>query len=315
MRYLVTGAAGFIGSHLAEALVDRGHEVTGIDCLTDVYDPALKRRNVDALVPDRGFEFVEADIRDWPLRDAVEDVDAVFHLAAIPGVRASWAEGFSKYLSHNVLGTQRVLEAARDTGTRVVYASSSSVYGNALTYPTFEDDLKRPHSPYGVTKLTAEHLCDTYADAFGVHTVALRYFSVFGSRQRPDMGVHRIIESALEGSEFTLYGDGSQVRDMTYVGDVVRATLAAVEHDVPSNAVMNIAGGSQVTVRELIDVVGEIVGSPVNVRRGPQQPGDVRRTAGDVTRAAEILDWRPQVELRDGLAQQVEWHIARGTDA
>src|SRR5437588_1336496 len=213
MRAVVTGVAGFIGSHLAEALVGRGHRVTGVDCFTPFYDPARKRENLATLVDDAGFDLVEGDICALDLAPVLDGADVVFHQAAQPGVRLSWSTSFAVYEQCNVLATQRLLEAARLAGVgRIVYASSSSVYGNAARYPTSEDALPRPHSPYGVTKLAAEHLCALYGANWGLHTVSLRYFSVYGPRQRPDMALHRLVEAALGGDPFPLYGAGGQVR-------------------------------------------------------------------------------------------------------
>src|SRR4051812_32930977 len=220
MRALVTGVAGFIGSTLAEALVGNGDVVVGVDCFTPYYDAAQKRANLQRLAATKQFTLAEADLRTAELPPLLDGVDVVYHQAGQPGVRLSWASGFAEYDSHNIIATQRLLEGARAAGVaRVVYASSSSVYGNAPRYPTSEDDLPQPHSPYGVTKLAAEHLCNLYAANWGVHTVSLRYFTVYGPRQRPDMAMHRLIESALAGTPFPLYGDGSAVRDFTFVDD------------------------------------------------------------------------------------------------
>lgn len=309
MRVLITGAAGFIGSQLAAELLDRGHQVHGIDSFTSAYPSRLKHHNLDTIRGAEGFTFDEADLRDVGLERFVDPADAVFHLAAIAGVRASWESGFRDYVDHNILVTQRLLEAARHTSRpRFVYASSSSVYGNAERYPVQEEDPKRPHSPYGVSKLSAELLCDTYAEAFDLHTVSLRYFSVYGPRQRPDMGVHRIIEAALMGTVFEVFGDGEQVRDMTYVGDAVEATIMAAQSSVPSGTVMNIAGGSQVSVKELLDLVGSIAGATIDVQYVAARPGDVERTGGDIRRAQETLGWNPRMSLEEGLERQVEWH-------
>lgn len=309
MRVLVTGVAGFIGSQLAARLLEEGHDVHGVDAFTSAYPSRLKHHNLDALRNRRRFKFDEADIRDVGLEPLLDPVDVVFHLSAIAGVRASWRRGFRDYVEHNILATQRLLEAARHTSRpRIVYASSSSVYGNADRYPVQEDDPKQPLSPYGVSKLSAEHLCETYAEAFNLQVVTLRYFSVYGPRQRPDMGVHRIIEAALSGATFTVFGDGNQVRDMTYVGDVVNATIRAAEASVPAGTVVNVAGGSQVSLKELITLIGEIAGAAVNVEHTPAQPGDVNRTDGDTTKAREILGWEPKTRLDEGLSEQIEWH-------
>jgi nucleoside-diphosphate-sugar epimerase len=308
-RAVVTGVAGFIGSHLAEALVRDGVDVVGVDCFTPYYDERVKRANVPA-----GIELLEADLRDADLGPLVEGADVVFHQAAQPGVRLSWSAGFGEYASHNILATQRLLDAcaAASRPPRVVYASSSSVYGQAARYPTTEDDLPQPHSPYGVTKLAAEHLCGLYAANHGLATVSLRYFTVYGPRQRPDMAMHRLIEAALHQHDFTLFGDGSARRDFTYVGDVVAANLAAGTADVASGSVLNVAGGGDITMADLLDLVGEVVGRPVPVVRQGPQPGDVDRTGGTIERAATLLGWSPAVDVRAGVERQVEWHRARG---
>jgi len=318
MRALVTGAAGFIGSNLTERLVAEGHLVTAVDCLTAHYDPAQKRSNLDALGRLPSCVIVEADLRTSELGPLLEGIDVVFHLSGQPGVRSSWDSGFPSYVEHNILVTQRLLEAVRVRPIeRLVFASSSSVYGNAPTYPTSETDLPRPQSPYGVTKLAAEHLCTLYARTWGVPTVSLRYFTVFGPRQRPDMAIHRLIEAALSGEPFPLYGDGRQVRDFTFVQDVVEANLLAATGSVPPGSVVNIAGGSATTLMEVIDSVGELVGGRVNLDPYPAQPGDVERTGGSTELAAQLLGWEPRVPLHEGLASQLAWHRERaaGTSA
>ena len=242
MKALVTGVSGFIGSHLAEALVAGGHEVRGVDCFTDYYDTCVKRANIAGLLVTGGLEMVEADLRSAELGRLLSGVDVVFHQAGQPGVRLSWSSGFEAYVQHNVLVTQRLLEALRESDVgRFVFASSSSVYGNAPSYPSEETDLPRPHSPYGVTKLAAEHLCRLYTANWDVPTVCLRYFTVYGPRQRPDMAFHRFIESALDGREIPLFGTGEQTRDFSYVADVVRANLAAATAEVPPGCVMNLS--------------------------------------------------------------------------
>jgi nucleoside-diphosphate-sugar epimerase len=309
---LVTGAAGFIGSHLAEALLDDGHEVVGVDAFTPYYDRAEKEGNLCRLLADDRFRFVEADLRDTDLDSLFDGIDVVYHQAAQPGVRLSWSDGFATYDSCNVLATQRVLEAARRAGVgRVVYASSSSVYGNADSYPVAETDLPRPHSPYGVTKLAAEHLCGLYAANHGVSTVSLRYFTVYGPRQRPDMAFHRLIEGALDQTPFPLYGDGSHVRDFTYVGDIVRANVLAGRADAAPGTVVNVCAGGSTVLRDVIDAVGAAVGSPVPVEQHGEQPGDVQRTGGSNDAARRLLGWEPQTVLADGIAAQVAWHRSR----
>jgi UDP-glucuronate 4-epimerase len=314
MRALVTGGAGFIGSHLAQALAVGGHTVTVVDCLTDYYDVAQKRANLATLPADVARS--DADLRTAPLEPLLEDVDVVFHLAAQPGVRLSWAEGFAAYDACNISVTQRLLEACRSRPLqRFVYASSSSVYGDAERYPTTEDDLPQPRSPYGVTKLAAEHLCNLYAASWGVPAVSLRYFSVYGPRQRPDMAFHRLCRAVLGGEPFPQYGDGSQVRDFTYVDDVVAANLAAAQADLAPGTVVNVAGGSSTSLAEAVATVEELSGRPVPLdQRGPAR-GDVARTGGSTERAHRLLGWSPLVDLRVGLARQLDWHRAGATGA
>ena len=314
MTVLVTGAAGFIGSHLAEALVAAGHDVVGLDAFTPYYDRSAKESNVAGLATSPAFRFVEADLRSDDLDGLLADVDVVFHQAAQPGVRLSWSEGFATYDSCNVLATQRLLEASVRAGVgRVVYASSSSVYGQAGRYPVQESDLPRPHSPYGVTKLAGEHLCGLYAANHGLSTIALRYFTVYGPRQRPDMAFHRMIESALDDEAFPQYGDGSQVRDFTYVGDVVAANLAAAVADVAAGTVVNVCAGGAVRLADVIDEIGTALGRPVRVSPQPRQAGDVDRTGGSPAAAATLLGWSSATTLADGIAAQVAWHLARRT--
>jgi len=307
VRCLVTGAAGFIGSHLAERLADLGHEVTGVDCFLDYYPRSVKERNLRAVVARTSFRLVEADLSRADLAPLFDGVDWVFHQAAQAGVRASWGEDFEIYAVNNVLATQRLLEAARDGGVRrFVYASSSSIYGDTEDLPMREQSLPRPVSPYGVTKLAAEHLCWLYWRNFGVPTVALRYFTVYGPRQRPDMAFHRFLRGALRGDEITLYDDGEQTRDFTYVSDVVAANLAAAESGEPG-AVFNIGGGSRVSVNRVLESIQRLSGRTLRIRREGRQKGDVRHTAADCTRAREVLDFRPRVSLDEGLAREWEW--------
>jgi nucleoside-diphosphate-sugar epimerase len=312
MRYLVTGCAGFIGSSITDRLLAAGHEVVGIDCFTDYYDTARKRDNLSGAVTSDAFRLLELDLSRDDLAPALAGVDGVFHQAAQAGVRASWGEEFARYTDWNVLGTQRLLEAVVAAGAdraagpaRVVYASSS-IYGEAEGRPTREDALPAPISPYGVTKLAAEHLMLTYSRNFAVPTASLRYFTVFGERQRPDMAFHRFIRAILTGQPITLYGDGEQSRDFTYVGDIVDANLAAMGSDIP-HGVWNICGGSIITVREVLDLLGEITGREVLVDRQPPQKGDVRHTSADTTRARADLGYDPQVSVAEGLAREAAW--------
>ena len=312
MVHLVTGAAGFVGSHVADTLLAAGHEVVGVDAFTPYYDRATKEQNLVAARDHDRFRFVEADLRSDDLAPLLDGVDIVYHQAAQPGVRLSWSDGFATYDACNVLATQRLLEAALQAGVRrVVYASSSSVYGNADRYPVAEGDLPRPHSPYGVTKLAGEHLCGLYAANHGLETLALRYFTVYGPRQRPDMAFHKLIEAAMAGDPFPLYGDGSHVRDFTYVGDVVRANVLAADADVAAGTVVNVCAGGSTRLSDVIDAVGDAVGSPVAVERHLEQPGDVQRTGGSNDAARRVLGWEPQTALADGIAAQVAWHRSR----
>jgi len=313
MRVIVTGGAGFIGSTLTERLLDEGHRVTVIDCFTDYYDPAMKRANLAAVADHPNLTVSEIDLATDDLVPAIDGADVIWHLAGQPGVRLSWSDGFARYESCNVLATQRLLEAARTTEVgRFMYASSSSVYGNAERYPTLESDRPEPFSPYGVTKLAAEHLCGLYAANWGVPTVSLRYFTVYGPRQRPDMAHHRLIEAALDQTPFPLFGDGDQVRSFTYVDDVVDAThRAGLTPDVDPGTVLNVSGSEFVTLGRLIDLVGDAVGQPVPIDRQPAQAGDAAQTGGSTDRIAEVLGWSAKTSLADGIAAQVRWHRNR----
>jgi UDP-glucuronate 4-epimerase len=297
MRYIVTGAAGFIGSHLAEALIDGGHEVVGVDCFTDYYDPAEKERNAQRL------EMRRLDLADDPLE--LDGVDGVFHLAGQPGVR-SFGDVFPLYLRRNVLATQRVLEACSSAGTRLVFASSSSVYGEAEAYPTHEDATPRPISPYGITKLACEHL----ARAYGGDVVALRYFTVYGPRQRPDMAFRRVCDALLAGDTFEVYGGGLQSRSFTYVADAVDATIAAMERG-PVGSLFNVGGGEEATMLDAIALLEQASGRSLDVRHVDAARGDVSRTKADDSRINAVLGWSPTTSLADGLNAMWSWASAR----
>ncbi|MFJ6098198.1 GDP-mannose 4,6-dehydratase [Williamsia muralis] len=310
---VVTGSAGFIGSTLAQRLLDDGCDVVGIDCMTDYYDPERKQQNLKLLRNYDNFTFVEADLRtDVALVDAVvAECDVIYHQAGQPGVRSSWSDGFSEYVDRNVLATQRLLESVRGrTDLTFVYASSSSVYGNAATWPCTEQSVPRPFSPYGVTKLSAEHLVSLYAENFGLHSTSLRYFTVYGPRQRPDMAFTKFIESAQSGGELTLYGDGTQVRDFTYVDDIVEANILAATSS-PSGQIYNLSGATHATVNDVIRVLEDIHGAPIGVNRIGSQAGDVRRTDGDSSKIRTELGWKPTVGLEEGLARQYDWCRSR----
>ncbi|HEX6167917.1 MAG TPA: NAD-dependent epimerase/dehydratase family protein [Acidimicrobiales bacterium] len=306
MRYVVTGSAGFIGRHVCSELLKGGHDVVGVDAFTDYYDPSLKRANARWLGSHARYRGVELDLVTGALDELFDGVAAVIHLAGQPGVRLSWSDGFDRYVERNVLASQRVLESVRRTAApRLVLASSSSVYGNAAVYPTTEESPTRPFSPYGVTKLAMEELAWSYVDNWQVPVVALRYFTVYGPAQRPDMGMHRFIAHAAAGEPLPVYGDGEQVRDFTYVSDVARATIAAATVDLPPGTLLNVAGGSSTTVNSVLGLVSECVGREIVRHRMPEQPGDVRATGGTIDRARRLLHWEPEMPLAEGVKRQV----------
>jgi UDP-glucuronate 4-epimerase len=301
MRYVVTGAAGFVGSHLAETLVAAGHDVVGVDCFTDYYDPAEKEENA------RGLDVRRLDLAEDEL--SLDGVDGVFHLAAQAGVR-SFGDVFPLYVRRNLIASQRVFEAAAAAGVRVVFASSSSVYGEAEAYPTSEAATPRPISPYGITKLGCEHLARAYALGFGLDAVALRYFTVYGPRQRPDMFFRRVCDALGDNGSFEIYGTGEQSRSFTEVGDAVGATIAAMEH-APAGALYNVGGGDEASMLEAIARLERISGRTLALRRVDAARGDVSRTKADVTRIREALGWQPRTSLEDGLVRMWSWASGR----
>lgn len=310
-RSIVTGAAGFAGSHLADRLLALGHDVTGIDCFTDYYSRAEKESNVAAARAHGRFTLIEADLASADLRPLIEGADAVYHIAGQAGVRPSWGERFDVYVRDNITATQRLLEAAKESGIRrFVFASSSSVYGNADELPVTERALPRPVSPYGVTKLAAEHLCSLYATVHGVPCVSLRLFTVYGPRQRPDMAIRRFLEAARSGETVAVYGDGRQTRDFTYVGDVIDAMVQAAEAETPER-VLNICGGSRISLADLIALIEDVTGRPLHVEREEAARGDARDTWGDNTLAREAIGYAPKVSLREGIEAAWRWVQAR----
>jgi len=303
---LVTGAAGFIGSHLVDRLLADGLRVTGVDCFTDYYDPALKRANLEGAARSDRFRLLELDLGRDDLA-ALPAVGVVFHQAAQAGVRASWGADFAAYVHHNVLATQRLLERYRGTPLeRFVYASSSSVYGDAERFPTDEALLPRPFSPYGVTKLAGEHLTLLYGRNFSLPVVALRYFTVYGPRQRPDMAFHRFCRALLRREPITVYGDGTQSRDFTFIEDAVEANLRAWRSAAPQ-AVYNVGGGSQVEVLEAIRILERALAARAELRFEPRPPGDPLRTRADAGRIARELGFTPATPIEHGLAREAEW--------
>jgi UDP-glucose 4-epimerase len=312
MRALVTGCAGFIGSQLTEHLLSRGDEVVGIDCFNDNYGRPQKLENLRSFSDHDNFEFVPIDLGRGDLDDLVADRDTIFHLAAEPGVRSSWGSRYQQYVHNNILATQHLLDAAKERpGLRIVYASSSSVYGDAIERPTSESAKTDPRSPYGQTKLSAEQLCALYHYNFDLDFVALRYFTVFGPRQRPDMAFHIFCRAALQGEPLTVFGDGRQTRDFTYVEDVVAATAAAADAELGSERIFNIGGGAPTSIRAVLEMIGDISGSALDVVYQDNELGDVKDTAADTTLARRVLGYDPQVGVREGLEAEFEWLQAR----
>lgn len=306
---IVTGAAGFIGSHLVEALLNQGKHVIGVDQFNDYYDPALKRKNISHFENHPAFKLIEGDIQflDWTA--LLLDVEVVYHQAAQAGVRASWGQGFRSYTERNINATQVLLEAAKDAKQlkRLVFASTSSVYGDAETLPTDESICPQPVSPYGITKLAAERLCWLYYKNFSIPVTALRYFTVYGPRQRPDMAFHKFFKSVLLEQAIPIYGDGQQTRDFTFISDAIAANLAAATLPEAVGEIFNIGGGSRVVLAEVIDTMEKVVGRPISRKHIENAMGDARHTAADVSKAQKILGYQPQVSLVDGLTQEWLW--------
>lgn len=307
--HIVTGVAGFIGSNLAQKLLEQGDQVIGIDQFNDYYDPSLKRKNAHILAKYPEFKLIEADIQALDWRQLLQGVEVLFHQAAQAGVRASWGDGFRQYTERNINATQIILEAAKETPSlqRMVFASTSSVYGNAETMPTPETLCPQPVSPYGITKLAAERLCWLYHQNFNVPVTALRYFTVYGPRQRPDMAFHKFFQAAIAGKPIGIYGDGKQTRDFTFISDAVAANLAAAVVPEAVGEVFNIGGGSRVVLLDVLDTMEKVIGKPIERLHQGLARGDARHTAADVTKARTILGYNPQVSLAEGLAQEWQW--------
>lgn len=306
---IVTGAAGFIGSHLVEALLSQGERVIGIDQFNDYYDPTLKRKNVSFFEDHPAFELIEGNIQDLDWQGLLQDVEVVYHQAAQAGVRASWGKGFRAYTERNINATQILLESAKDAPKlkRFVFASTSSVYGNAETLPTSELIPPQPVSPYGITKLAAERLCQLYYQNFEVPFTALRYFTVYGPRQRPDMAFHKFFKAVIADEAIPIYGDGQQTRDFTFISDAVAANLAAAKVPEAIGQVFNIGGGSRVVLADVLNTMEQVVGGKIRRNHIERAMGDARHTAADVSKANKLIGYQPQVTLADGLSKEWEW--------
>lgn len=309
MKALVTGVAGFVGSNIATRLLASGHSVVGIDSLTDYYDVRLKESNLMRNSTHPNFEFHRGDISEIQLDVIFEDVNSVFHQAGQPGVRKSWGAEFGIYADANIVGTQRLLEAAKESSSlqKFVYASSSSIYGDAESFPTHEGALPKPISPYGVSKLAGEHLVTLYGKNFNVPTVSLRYFTVYGPGQRPDMAFTRFLTSAMKNSQISIFGDGEQVRDFTFIEDVVRANIQVAATETEPGSIFNVAGGSSVSINEVLKTVSNIHGAPLDVKYLPSVSGDVLRTGGSTKTIEKIVGWQSETNLDHGLEQQYAW--------
>ncbi len=311
MNCLVTGCAGFIGSTLSERLLELGCDVTGVDNFSDYYSKEVKLSNLSNALRHPKFHFIEGDLLTLDLKLLMSGVDWVFHEAAQPGVRMSWGANFDIDVRNNILATQRLLEAAVGTNIkRFVYASSSSVYGDSQELPLKESAKPQPVSPYGVTKLAAENLCYLYFVNYGVPTVSLRYFTVYGPRQRPDMAFYKFIRAAIKGEELIIHGDGKQTRDFTFINDACDANLLAAQAEGVEGRIFNIGGGSHVDLNEVVKTLGELIGHSLNIRHVEDQLGDMRHTLSDISAAAKALGYKPKISLYDGLASQVSWMLS-----
>ncbi|RIL09776.1 MAG: UDP-glucose 4-epimerase [Proteobacteria bacterium] len=315
MKCLVTGAAGFVGSSLCDRLLSDGHKVVGIDCFVDYYPRAVKMTNLESARNSKNFEFIEGHLLNIDLESLLGDCDYVYHQAAQAGVRASWGKSFEGYTEHNISATQRLLEGAKGKRNlkKIVYASSSSVYGNAERYPTSEQIVPQPISPYGVTKLAGEHLMTLYAKAYGVPTVSLRYFTVYGPRQRPDMAFNRFIKAGLAGEPIAIYGDGTQSRDFTYIDDCLAANILAAEKG-GAGEVYNIGGGSQVELNQVLKILSDELGR-LNIKYCERQLGDAMHTGSDSSKARTELGFSPKVGLKEGLRAEIDWLKRSAADA
>ncbi|TCO71027.1 NAD-dependent epimerase/dehydratase family protein [Marinisporobacter balticus] len=306
-KALVTGCAGFIGSHLCENLLDRGYQVIGIDCFTDYYDRNLKVKNLYACIGNDDFFFIENDLREVKLYDYLKDIDFIFHQAGQPGVRGSWGNEFDVYTKNNILATQYLLEHVKNHPIKkMVYASSSSIYGNIKELPMREGDLPKPFSPYGVSKLAAENLCNLYHENYGVPVISLRYFTVYGPRQRPEMAISLFIQKILKGETISIYGDGNQGRDFTYIDDIVCANILVAKSSLEGET-FNVGSGHPIKVIDLIGILENIIGKKANIKFIEKQKGDVRDTYADISEIQNRLDFKPTFSIEEGLRNQVEY--------
>jgi UDP-glucose 4-epimerase len=307
---LVTGVAGFVGSHLAERLVEEGDDVIGIDCFTDYYPRKIKESNIASLRRQKGFKFVEMDLSSRPSKRIVTNIETVFHLAAQPGVRASWGRSFESYVRDNMLATQNLLEMAKGAKIRkFIYVSSSSVYGDSEQFPTSEEAIPKPNSPYGVTKLAGEHLCEVYRKSFNIPTAVLRYFSVYGPRQRPDMAFNKFIHLIWHDKTLDVYGDGSQMRDYTFVRDVVSATVLARNAKV--GTILNVGTGHSYSLNEAIEIIASLLGKEAKLKHLTSASGDVIKTSADISKIKKELGYRTSVDFREGLREQTTWQLGQ----
>ena len=305
-KFIVTGVAGFIGSYIAERLIKDGNLVIGIDCFADYYCVKIKEKNLENLLSFDSFKLMKDDLLRINFDEVLEGVSGIFHEAAQAGVRASWGADFKIYCDNNILATQRLLEAIKNTNVRLIYASSSSVYGDTKKIPMEENDKPMPVSPYGVSKLAGEHLCSLYHKNFGTDVISLRYFTVYGPRQRPDMAFHKLIKAALTDSEFVIYGDGSQTRDFTYIDDIVEANINGFQKG-ESGEIYNIGGGHRIDMNSVIETISEIVGKKIKVKRIEKQKGDVQDTLSYTDKANKDFNYKPMFSLEEGLKQEIKW--------
>ena len=307
--HIVTGVAGFIGSNLAETILKKGDRIIGVDQVNDYYNVDQKKANLAHLRQYEGFKFIQDDIQNLDWLELLKGVEVVYHQAAQAGVRASWGDGFRNYTERNINATQIMLEAAKETNSlqRFVYASTSSVYGNAETMPTPETIPPQPVSPYGITKLAAERLCWLYQQNFNVPVTALRYFTVYGPRQRPDMAFHKFFKAAIKDEAISIYGDGQQTRDFTFISDAIAANLAAGTVPEAIGEVFNIGGGSRAVLMDVLATMEEVIGQPIKKEFVAKARGDARHTSADISKAQKILGYNPQVSLAKGLAREWEW--------